>query len=242
MPTAKPDRWFYSVAGAVFLAAMLVGFDAFVMRGRGAADRIIDPAIFRLDLIHGLAIASWFLLFFVQALLIGVRKRRLHFTLGWGAVAVGLTIAVTGTLVAIRSVQITPPDFLFFGMLYSRFLLVMLTEVASYTIFVTIGILTRKKPRIHRAAMVLASLSLLAGATARMPFLHPIFGATGWVALFGPVFCLGAVLVVARCWMTRTFDRWFVAGYTVWVIVFFASTQLAMTGVWTAVAGSILKL
>ena len=56
-----------------------------------------------------------------------------------------------------------------------------------------IAIFARKKPRIHRAAMVLASLCLLAGATARMPFLYPVFGATGWMGLFGPVFCLGAV-------------------------------------------------
>ena len=182
----KTDRWFYSSAGATFLVIMLVGFHSFVTSGRGAGGRVLDPTIFRLDLIHGLAIAAWYVLFFIQSLLISTRNRRLHFKLGWSAVAIALAIVVTGPWVAIRSVQITPPEFHFVGLQYSRFLLVMLTEVALYTAFVAVGILNRKRPRIHRAAMILACLSLLAGATVRMPFLQPVFGSTGWVGLFGP--------------------------------------------------------
>jgi hypothetical protein len=157
-------------------------------------------------------------------------------------VAIALAIAVTGPWVAIRSVQITPPEFHFVGLQYSRFLLVMLTEVALYTAFVAIGILNRKKPRIHRAAMLLASLSLLAGATVRMPFLHPVFGATGWVGLFGPVFCLGAVLLLIRCALNRSLDRWFAIGYAPWVILFIASERLALTETWSTAAATILKL
>jgi hypothetical protein len=238
----KTDRWFYSASAASFIVIMLVGFHSFITSGRGAGDRVIDPTIFRLDLIHGLAIAAWYVLFLTQSLLISIRNRRLHFRLGWSAVAIALAIAVTGPWVAIRSVQITPPEFHFVGLQYSRFLLVMLTEVALYTAFVAIGILNRKKPRIHRAAMVLASLSLLAGATVRMPFLHPVFGATGWVGLFGPVFCLGAVLLLIRCALNRSLDRWFAIGYAAWVILFIASEKLALTETWSAAAATILKL
>ncbi len=238
----KTDRWFYSAAGAGFLVVMLVGFRWFISSGTGNAGRVIDPAIFRLALIHGLAIAAWYLLFFIQALLIGVRNRKLHFKLGWSAVVIALTILVTGTMVAIRSVQITPPDFQFFGMQYSRFLLVMLTEIAAYVGFVTIAIFARKKPKIHRPAMVLASLCLLAGATSRMPFLYSLFGATGWMGLFGPVFCLGAGLLLVRSIVTRSFDRWFAMGYAVWVIIFIASAKLAMMEAASALAATILKL
>ena len=237
----KTDRWFYSASGAIFIVIMLVGFHWFVTSGRAAGGRIIDPAMVHLDLIHGLAIAAWYVLYLTQSLLISMRNRRLHFTLGWAAVTIALTIAVTGPWVAIRSVQIVPAEFHFFGLLYSRFLLVMLTEVALYTAFVAIGILNRKKPKIHRAAMILASLSLLAGATVRMPFLQPAFGATGWVGLFGPVFCLGAALLLIRSIVTRSFDRWFAVGYTAWVILFIASVKLALTDVWSSAAATILK-
>jgi hypothetical protein len=220
---------------------MLVGFRSFVASGTGDAGRVIDPAIFRLDLIHGLAIAAWFILFFIQALLIGSRNRRLHFKLGWSVVAVALAIAITGPWVAFRSVQVTPPEFHFFGLLYSRFLLVMFTEIALYAVFVTIGVFARKKPRVHRPAMLLASLCLLAGATARMPFLHPVFGATGWIGLFGPVFCIGAVLLLIRCILARSFDRWFSAGYAFWVMIFIASVRLALTEAWGGTVATILK-
>lgn len=220
---------------------MLVGFRSFVANGTGAEGRPIDPVIFRLDLIHGIAIAAWFVLFFIQSLLISTRNRRLHFKLGWSAVAVALAIAITGPWVAFRSVQVTPSEFHFFGLLYSRFLLVMFTEIALYVTFVAVGIFTRKKPKIHRSAMVLASLCLLAGATARMPFLYPVFGATGWIALFGPVFCIGAVLLFVRCILNRSLDRWFAAGYAAWVLIFIASEKLALTDTWSTMAAAILK-
>jgi hypothetical protein len=159
-----------------------------------------------------------------------------------GAVAFGLAVLITGPWVAIRSVQVTAPEFHFFGMLYSPFLLVMFTEIGLFAAFVATGILTRKKPRIHRPAMVMASLCLLACATARMPFLHPIFGETGWMGLFGPFFCIGAILLLMRCIATRNFDRWFAAEYAVFVILFIASEKLALTDTWATVAAIVLKL
>jgi len=36
-----------------------------------------------------------------------------------------------------------------------------------------------KRPKIHKAMMLLASLSILAGATVRMPVLVPVFGEAG---------------------------------------------------------------
>jgi hypothetical protein len=238
----KADRLFYSAAGALFLLVMSIGFRQFILHGHGHGGRIIDPGILALVTAHGLAIAAWYTLYFVQALLITVRQRKLHMTLGWGAVAVGLTIAVTGPLVAIQSVQITPPQFHFFGMLYSRFLLGMLTEIALFTGFVTAGLMMRKKPRIHRAYMTLASLSLLAGATVRMDFLYPVFGATGWVGLYAPIFCLGAILLMMRLALTRTLDRTFAYGYVVLVIALIASESLGATHVWDQLAAAILRI
>src|SRR5262245_2075693 len=220
---------------------MLVGFRHFVANGAASDGSPLNPAMFRLDLIHGLAIAAWYVLFFTQSLLISVRSRRLHFKLGWSAVAIALAIAVTGPWVATRSVQNTPSDFHFFGMHYSRFLLVMYAEIILYVGFVATAIFARKKPRTHRAAMLLASMSLLAGATARMPFLYPVFGATSWIGLFGPVFCLGAMLLLARWALTRSFDRWFALGYATLVIVLVVSERVSLTQTWATVAAKILR-
>jgi hypothetical protein len=238
----KAERLFYSSAGALFLLMMAVGFREFILHGHGQGGRLIDPGILPIVIAHGLAIATWYTLYFVQALLITLRRRKLHMTLGWAAVAVGLTIAVTGPLVAVRSVQVTPPEFHFFGMLYSRFLLGMLTEVTLFTGFVTAGLITRKKPRVHRALMTLASLALLAGSTVRMPFLYPLFGTTGWVGLYAPVFCIGAALLLIRLALTRTLDRTFAYGYCILVVALICTDVLGATRTWDQLAAAMLRL
>ena len=203
----KSDRFFYSATGALFIVMMATGFHRFITSASGLNGRAIDPQMFLIDAVHGTAIAAWYILFFVQSLLISVRNRRLHMKLGWSVLAIGPTIAITGSLVAIRSVQVTEPGFRFFGMEYNRFLLVMLAEIALYTAFVTVGVLVRKRPKIHRPMMLMASFALLSGATARMPFLWPLFGHAGWTGLFGPAFLLGAALLLLRLAMAGTVDR-----------------------------------
>lgn len=238
----KADRYFYTSAGAVFLLLMLIGFRAFYTHGTGVAGRVIDPTIFAIVAVHGIAIACWFVLFFTQALLIATKNRKLHMTLGWSVLGLGPLIAVLGMLVAIRSVQHTPAEFHFFGILYSRFLLVMLTEMAMFAVFVTAGVLARKRPKIHRPMMMLASLTILPGATGRIPALTAVFGPSGWSGLFGPIFVLGAALLLIRWAQTRRFDEWFAGGYALMVIAFTASEYLALTDMWGRMASVILKL
>jgi hypothetical protein len=48
--------------------------------------------------LHSSAIMAWYVLFFVQALLISVRNRKLHMKLGWSVLLIGATIACTGLL------------------------------------------------------------------------------------------------------------------------------------------------
>ena len=236
----QAQRLFYAATGALFLALMLLGFHRFLTAGQGEGGRIIDPHILALVTVHGIAIACWFVLFFLQSLLITVHKRPLHMTLGWASIAIGLTIAVTGSLVAIVSVQHAPPEFHFFGLLYSRFLLIMLVEIASFTAFLTAAILTRRRPRIHRNLMILTSLCLLPGATGRIPLLTAIFGHAAWSGLFAPVFVLGAVLVLVSALIARSFDRVFATAYVVWMTLWTSVYFLCQTPAWDKMAATLL--
>jgi hypothetical protein len=235
------DRFFFSGAAGVFLALLLAGFHPFFLHGTHFDGSKIDPSIFWIVTVHGIAITAWFVLFLAQSLLIAVRNRRVHMTLGWSAIAIGIAVAGSGTLVAIRSVQLTP-GFVFFNMEYPRFLLAMFMEMAMFTAFLASGIVTRKKPRVHRPMMLLTGLAILPGATSRIPMLYPVFGHSGWVGLFGPAFCLGALLLLLRQTMTRKFDPWFAGGYAIWVIAYIASTNLSLTDTWSRMATRILAL
>jgi len=114
-------------------------------------------------------------------------------------------------------------------MAYGEFLMVMLAEMAVFATFVGAGLHWRRKPERHRAMMLLASLSLLAGATVRMPIFYPVFGQAGWPGLFGPIFALGVILIAVRVWLTARFDRWLTGGYLALVAAYVLATTMAVT-------------
>jgi hypothetical protein len=237
----KPIRYFYTLTATIMLIVMFAGFHPYYLRGEGMGGRKISTQLMTLVLVHGAAMTAWLILFFVQSLLIPIKKLRLHMKLGWGAAAVALVVSGSGFMVAVQSVR-PVPAIPFWGMAYRQFMMVMLAEVSIFTLFVLIGVLSRKKPKIHRSMMLLASLSILAGATVRMPLLFPIFGEDGWVGIFGPIFTLGALFLLVRSLMGQAFDRWLAAGYAVMVVFYVAACTFAVSDSWGYLAKAIFNI
>ncbi len=236
----KRDRFFYVAAGAIFMVLIVLGFQQYIFHGKHFDGSPIAPVMLAIVVAHSSAIFLWFVGFFVQALLISTHNRRLHMTLGWGVVGIAALIVVTGPLVATRSLQVDPSQVVF-DWPSAQFLLVMYTEIALFAAFVTIGVLNRKRPRIHRPMMLMASLAIVSGATARIAQVNSIFGVHLWMALFAPVVTLGVLLLVVRAAMTRSFDRPFATGLAVLAVVTLIAGRLAMTSTWVDWAGMILK-
>src|SRR5579863_6964060 len=170
----KPDRLFYTAAGALFLILTGIGFQRYIFGGRHFDGTPIDPVMLAIVVAHSSAIFAWFVLFFVQSLLIASHNRRLHMKLGWSVLVIGSMIAVTGPLVATRSIRLVPNQEVF-DWPGPQFLLVMYAEIALFVAFAAIGVLNRTRPRIHRPMMLMASLSILSGATARIPLVNSVF-------------------------------------------------------------------
>jgi hypothetical protein len=236
----RPDRLFYSAAGAIFLVLVVLGFQHYIVAGRHADGSPIAPSMLVIVVLHSSAIFAWFALFFTQSLLISIKNRRLHMKLGWSVLVIASLIAVTGPLVATRSLRVDPSQVLF-DWPSRPFLLIMYSEIALYVAFVTIGVLNRKRPRIHRPMMLMASLVILTGATGRIPHISSIFGNHHWVALFGPVIALGALFFLVRLALTRTVEREFAAGFAALVVVTVLAAGIAETNVWVNLAGTILN-
>jgi hypothetical protein len=236
----KPERYFYSVAAITMLLITLAGFHPFYIAGERLRGRKISPELFPLVLVHGAAMTAWMVLFVIQSLLISVRNRKLHVKLGWSAVVIAPVITVLGYMVAVQSVRETPM-LRFWGMDYRQFLLIMLAEVTLFIVFVLAGMLNRRRPHVHRPMMLLASLSILAGATFRMPILYPIYGESGWFGMFGPIFTLGAVLLFVRSLLRHGVDRWFAVGYAATIVLYVAASKLAVSDAWSQLVKTILK-
>ncbi len=234
---ALARKYFYPLAGVVMLLMTVWGFRAYYLRGLGAGDAPILPEMALIDAVHGSALSAWIVLFLVQASLVAGNRRGWHKGLGWCTLAVAVTVFASGTIVAVESVR-AAPGFVFFGMDYRLFLLVMLVEISVFAVFVVLAVIHRKRPQRHRAMMLMATLSILAGSTARMPELAPYFGASGWSALFGPVTLLGFLLLVLRSLIDRKFDRWMAGGLIGMTGAFMLAIEAAYTGAWDRFAAS----
>lgn len=227
----KADRYFYSIVALVSLVLALIGFWQYYTKGLGDGGRVILPEMRTIVLVHGMTMTAWIVIYLLQAGLIAARQRKLHMKLGWSALILGLVGGVTGCMVAVMSVR-SASDFMFHGMLYSQFLLVMLVESLVFAGFVLTGVGNRKKPAVHRAMMLWATLSIMGGSTVRIPALAVVYGGEGWIGIFGPTFTLGAVILLVRRWLDQKWDRPLWMGFLVMVVIYVSATELATTGVW----------
>jgi hypothetical protein len=235
------DRWFYSVAAFILLFFLFAGFRHFFLEGKGFDGNKVPPAVLGSVLVHGLSLTLWVILFFVQSLLIGTGNKLLHMKLGWGAAAVGAVVAVSGSVVAVVSVRLRG-DMPIFGMSYSQFMLPMFSEMVAFAGFVLLGLSFRKKSlEAHRAMMVLASLAVISGATARTEFVSNLLGESTWWGLFGGPFILGAAFILVRSLLIRRLDRPFAIGYAALVVFFVSGVYAAHTPTWSRIAAAIVS-
>ena len=168
---------FYILIGAASTLLVFAGFaQSYYLRNEfGFA------ALSGLLQLHGLVMTLWFLLFFVQAGLISVRRTRLHRQLGvFGVCLAALMVAVTEAVVmraARRGFTAFPETVKWPG-----FFLLSLGILATFAVLFLAAIWHRGRGALHKPLMVLASLSLWGPAISRLP-LHFIETGSLWTSI-----------------------------------------------------------
>jgi len=231
----NPDHLFYVVAAALMLLFTAGGFRNFYLHGRapwGAMTSQIVPLI----VAHGLAMTGWVILFFLQSLLILTGRRRLHFVLGpLGGVLAG-AIVVLGTTVAPLSIHFSPQ--VYAGLGGPRpFLAMMFVQMLSFGTLVALGLMYRRRPEIHRPMMLLATIVIQSGALGRFPYIEN-FAALAPLYVWGPVLVFGGLLFVLQWAMSRTPNRWYLAGYAGMVLASLLSVAVGGTALWNRMFSS----
>jgi hypothetical protein len=119
--------------------------------------------------VHGIIMSLWCLLFFVQAYLVSTHRIRAHRRLGilgavlaFAVVAMGTYATVEATAREVQSHAVGRFHYLF-GLNLVNLLLFALFVVAALTL--------RTRPEFHKRLMLMATLSLLAPAVARITLL-----------------------------------------------------------------------
>jgi hypothetical protein len=119
--------------------------------------------------IHGLIMSAWRLLFLAQTYLVATHRLRVHRSLGIAGAVLAILVVAIGTYATVaataREVQahvIRQFHFLF-GLNLMNLLL--------FAIFVILGLAFRTRPEFHKRLMLMATLTLLAPAVARIVLL-----------------------------------------------------------------------
>jgi len=128
--------------------------------------------------LHALVFTGWVLLFLVQTALVAVRHLPLHRRLGYASIALAVTMIVVGLRTAIESAGrgAAPP-----GVDALTFLVVPFFDVVLFTGFVSAALLKRRDKEAHKRLMLLAYVSIITAAVARLPGMLPL----GPLAFFG---------------------------------------------------------
>lgn len=172
MATIRPWRddragRFYVVIALVAMSAVAIGFSTtyFVPLARGT---FAGPLVAH---VHGLLFIAWIALILVQPLLVRRRQTRVHRTLGWVALPLALTMAVSGLGVGVFAVS---RDLVLGGddSAYSQ-LIGVVAAMLIFVIYVLVAIALRKQPDWHKRMMVLATIAILWPAWFRFRHLLP---------------------------------------------------------------------
>lgn len=161
--------YFYAGFSAVLLLLVLLGFGPSLYL-RPFTDR---PSLAPSVLLHGIILTAWYLLAFIQPLLIGRGKPALHRRLGWVLIALGLVVICWSSVVTINFL----PSRVAGGLdlndparfaVFSAIVWGDVAALAAFIIFLAVGVYFRKQASYHMPLMLFASMSILEPALFRI--------------------------------------------------------------------------
>jgi len=170
------ERIFYIGMAVVVAATVFAGFSrTYFLRPYFN----IQPLMPLLHL-HGIVFTSWLVLYLTQTVLVAAKRTEIHRRLGIvGAVIATLMILIGSMTAIIRAQQgAAPPG----GIPPLVFLAIPLADMLVFASLVSAGFYFRRRPDVHKRLMLLATISILGAAIARLPF---AFLQAGPPAFFG---------------------------------------------------------
>jgi hypothetical protein len=245
-PAKAPEagRYFYSAAALLLFVLMLIGFQQFYLHGKAFPNRPLAPPVRGLLIAHGVAMTLWMVLFLVQPLLVVSGNRKVHMTLGKIGALLAAAIIGLGMFTAIQTAKFTPPEVKIWGLSDKNFMAVPVLSIFCFAVYVAIGVLTRKKPAIHRPMMFMAVMATMSAPIARIEYLTSLYATTFWANLFGPFFMtlvIGAILFVIKTILTRSIDRYYAIGFAALVAFNWFTWAVAPTNAWLSVANALTQ-
>lgn len=159
---SRPRRAFYVVVALLSVVVVFAGFAPTYYLAGAFGGPSLGPLVHA----HGAVFTTWMLLFGAQATLVAAHRKAAHRKLGIFGALVAAAMVVLGTVVAIESARRghtplpeVPP---------LAFLALPIGDVAVFAVLAGTGIALRSRRDVHARLMLLATVSILAPAIARL--------------------------------------------------------------------------
>ena len=163
MTLANRGEQFFFVMGVVLIAFVVAGFAPFVFTRPGGPLEM--PALLHA---HGLLFVLWFVLFLVQARLIGSGNTRLHMSLGKASVVLAVAIVIVAYFV-MRGAY-SNPDWQIGPFSHSASVMFPFTDILNFAIAYSLALFHRRTPEAHKRLMLMAGILIMDPAIARLVF------------------------------------------------------------------------
>jgi uncharacterized membrane protein YozB (DUF420 family) len=229
---AAPDRqlWAWAAAGAALI--VFAGFaQTFYLKPWFAT-----PALSPLMLTHGVVMTLWVVLLLVQVRLVAIGRTDLHRRLGAFGALLWVAILVLGVAMLIdtgrRGVSPVP------GVPLLMFMAVPALDLVVFGVLVATALWQRRHSATHKRLMLLATLSILAPAIARLPF--DALRQGGLPVIFGLMLISVLACVVIDTWRHRRLHPAFGWGGALVLLAVPARVLLAGTDTWNRFASWLI--
>jgi hypothetical protein len=154
---------FYTGMTVVFVLVVFAGF----ARTYYLKPYFSTPQLTPLLQLHGLIFTSWILLLLAQTVLVAAKRTAVHMLLGWAGACIAVLMIVVGTTTAVVRAKLVevPPG----SDSPLVFLTIPLGDMLVFALLVAAGFYYRRRIDVHKRLMLLATITLLPAAVARIP-------------------------------------------------------------------------
>jgi hypothetical protein len=233
----RHDRLFYGGMAAALGLTVFAGFaQTYYLRffAGGPKATLTGGPFTRLVHVHGALFTGWVLLFIVQTSLVASRQVAVHRRLGLAGAVLAAAMVVAGTLIAIGTAArgSAPP-----GVDPLAFLAIPLFDMGLFAFFVTTALALRRDQEAHKRLMLLAYISIVVAAVARLPGVLPL----GPPAFFGLAFLFILVAGIYDLRSRRRLHRVYVWGGAIFLVSVPLRLVVSGTGAWRALAELLTK-
>lgn len=228
----RHDRLFYGGMAIAMGFTVFAGFaSTYYLRflAGGPSATLTGGPFTALVHVHGALFTAWVLLFIVQTALVANRRVAVHRRLGVAGAGLAAAMVGAGTFIAIATAArgSAPP-----GLDPLAFLVIPIFDMVLFATFVTAALALRRDKEAHKRLMLLAYVSIVVAAVARLPGVLPL----GPPAFFGLSFLFVVVAGVYDFFSRRRVHKVYLWGGALIVASVPVRLAIAGTGAWRTLA------